>query len=159
MDLATITLSGVAGAVIWEIFKHYLSIFVKRRSEVRSTTEKMLREDVEHVVKLVCEVLELSISYFATPFESDKAQDFSRQIKARTKTAGLKISALNATLQTSKKAQIDLFLWTRFKEASTRELDVRRAEPWKDDDPRLNDIYKAANHLHASLSRARYASV
>jgi len=159
LDLATITLSSIAGAVLWEFLKPFIANLAKRQGEARATTQKMLRDDMDLIVKLVCEVLELSVSYFATPFESDKAQDYSRQIKARTKTAGLKISALNLTLAQSKKDQIDISLWTRFKEACTKELDVRRADAWKEDDPRLNDIYKAAHHLHASLSNARYASV
>lgn len=159
MDLKTISLSAIGGAAIWEIVKQLISAAAKRVQDSQESKRKMLREDIENVVKLVCEILESSTGYYATQFGSEKAQELSRQIKAKSKTAGMKLAALNAQLSESKKTDVDVTLWTRFKSATTQHLDVRRTEIWHDDDPRLAEIYKAANHLHSSLSKARYSTV
>lgn len=159
MDLKTITLSGLVGAILWELIRQFISVVIKRRQDAADGTRKLLREDLEQVVKLVCEVQELSISYFATDFDDDQAKEYSKQVRGKLKTGGMKITALNAHLQEKGKVIVDLSLWTRFKAATTKDLDVKRDGVWSDADPRLNDIYKAANNLHTALSRSRYSTV
>lgn len=159
MDLKTITLSGVVGAIIWELIRQLISAVIKRGQDAGDGTRKLLREDLEQVVRIVCEVQELSISYFATEFDDEKAREYSRLVKGKLKTGGMKITTLNSHLQEKGRVVIDLSLWTRFKTATTKDLDVKRDSAWSDADPRLNDIYKAANNLHAALSRSRYSTV
>lgn len=118
----------------------------------------MLRDDVEHVVRLVCEILEASVGYYATAFGTERASELSRQIRAKSKTAGMKLSAVNVQLVAFNKQPVDVGLWTTFKAAAARHLDVKRSAVWKDDDPRLAEIYKAAHHVHGSLNHARYAN-
>lgn len=159
MDLKTITWSAVAGGVLWEVIRQAITRLFRREQESAETTRKLLREDIESVVKLTCEVHELAVSYFAMDSTCDDALDVSRQIKGKLKTGGMQISTLNLHLNEKGHSKVELSLWTRFKSATTKDLDVKREEAWDDGDPRLNDIYRAANNLHMALSRARYATV
>lgn len=158
MDPKTFTVGALLGAALWEIFKQSLSALAKRNQESQEAKRKMLREDIEYVIGLVCELLETSVSYYATDFNTEKASDLSRQIKAKSKTVGMKLTAVNIQLSESKKETIEIRLWTAFKSTTAKHLDVTRTEIWKDDDSRLAEIYKAAHHMHSSLNKARYSN-
>ena len=159
MDIKTISISAILGALAWEVVKQVISAVAKRTQDSKELKRKMLREDIEYVAKLVCEILEASIGYYATVYGTEKAGDLSRQIKAKSKTAGMKLAAINFQLTESKKETVELSLWTSFKSASAKHLDVTRHETWHDDDPRLAEIYKTAHHVHSSLNKARYSNI
>lgn len=159
MDPKTISISAILGALTWEIVRQVISAIAKRTQDRKELTRKMLREDIEYVTKLVCEILEASVSYYATAYGTEKSGDLSRQIKAKSKTAGMKLAAVNFQLTESIKETVEISLWTSFKSASAKHLDVTRDETWHDDDPRLAEIYKTAHHVHSSLNKARYSNI
>lgn len=156
MDPKSISFGALVGALAWEVLKQVFSHFAKRSQDSQEAKRKMLRQDIEDLVKLICDILETSINYYSTDFSSEKARDLSRQIKAKSKTAGIKLTAVNSQLSVAGKKTVEIRLWTAFKLATTQHLDVTRKEVWKDDDPRLNEVYKAVNGLHFSLNKARY---
>jgi hypothetical protein len=158
MDPKSITFGAVLGALALEIVKQIFSHFSKRAQDSYESKRKMLRQDIDDLVKLVCEILEMSIGYYATDFNTEKAKDLSRQIKAKSKTTGMKLTAANTQLFATGKEEVKVRLWIAFKSATTQYLDVTRKETWKDDDPRLNEIYKTASVLHSSLNKARYSN-
>jgi citrate lyase gamma subunit len=155
---ATFTVGTVVGALLWEVIKQAVAYFSKRKIDSQDSKRKMLREDIEKIIGLICEIHETSISYYATEFDTDAARDLSKQIKAKTKTVGMKLTAVNTQLSDLDKGGLDIVLWTRFKTASAQHLDVKRTDIWNDDDPRLTEIYKAAHHMHSSLNKIRYAN-
>lgn len=158
MDPATITLSAILGALAWELGKQVISAVAKRTQDTKESTRKMLREDIEYLVGLVCEINEASLNYYATEFGTEKATDLSKKIKAKSKTAGMKLAAVNTQLAAASKETVDVRLWTSFKSAAAKHLDVTRAGIWPDDDPRLGEIYRAAHHVHNSLNKVRYSN-
>ena len=159
MDLKTVTFVGMLGALLWELLKQLISAFTKRRQESQELIRKMLRQDIELVIGLVCEILETSISYYSTEFSSENARNLSTQIKAKSKTVGLKLNAVNIQLIQVGNEGIEVRLWTLFKSKTGEYLDVTRAEIWSSDDARFVEIYKSAHHMHISLNKARYAIV
>lgn len=158
MDPKTLTLGAIFGAIIWEIFKQLVSSISKRFQESADSKRKMLRQDLECIVGIVCDINEASVNYFLSEFDSKECKDLSKQIRAKAKTAGLKLYAVNDQLAESGLSSIQIRLWTAFKAAASKDLDVSRATVWSDDDSRLAEIYKAAHHLHAALNRARYST-
>jgi lambda repressor-like predicted transcriptional regulator len=159
MDVKTISFGAAIGALIWEIVRQLISTIAKQTQDSKDLRRKMLREDIEYITGLVCEIHEASVGYYATEFGTEKAEDLSRQIKAKSKTAGMKLAAVNTQLAGFSKDTIEVRLWTSFKSAAAKHLDVSRADIWHDDDPRLNEIYKAAHHVHSSLNRVRYSNI
>lgn len=158
MDPKTISLSAILGALAWELVRQVISAVTKRTQDSKESTRKMLREDIEYVVGLICEIHEASVRYYATEFGTEKAGDLSKQIKAKSKTAGMKLAAVNTQLAASRNEVVDVRLWTSFKSAAAKHLDVTRAGVWPDDDPRLGEIYRAAHYVHNSLNKARYSN-
>jgi hypothetical protein len=159
MDLGSITFGVFVGAIGWEIFKQIVSAISKRVQESADSKRKMLREDIQCLAEIVCDINEAAVNYFLSEFTSDTAKDLSKQIRAKAKTAGLKLHAVKAQLSASSLQNVEIQLWIAFKAAASKHLDVARTDVWKDDDPRLAEIYRAANYLHAALNKARYATI
>jgi hypothetical protein len=159
MDPKSLGLGAIFGGMMWELFKQIISSTFKIIQTHSEQRNRLIREDIEVLIKFVCEILELSINYYALDFNSEKAKETSRQIKAKAKTAGMKLNTINTQLTSIGKEKIEIKMWTSFKYAATNNLDVLRQDIWSEDDPRLTEIYKAANILHISLNRARYSSI
>ena len=70
----------------------------------------------------------------------------------------MKLAAVNVQLAESKKETVEVRLWTSFKSAAAKHLDVNREKTWADNYPRLAEIYRAAHHVHHSLNKVRYAT-
>lgn len=158
MDPKTLTLAAIFGAIIWEIFKQLVASVLKRFHESADSKRKMLRQDLECIVGIVCDINEASVNYFLSEFDSDVCKALSKQIRVKAKTAGLKLYAVNVQLVELHLSSIEIRLWTVFKAAASKDLDVTRTTVWADDDSRLTEIFKAAHHLHAALNRARYSA-
>lgn len=143
---------------MWEGLKLLLATFAKRQQESQEAIRKMLRQDIELIIGLVCEILETSVNYYSTEFTSEKATALSMQIKSKSKTVGLKLSAVNMQLTQVGKEGIEVRLWTLLKSTTGKYLDVTRSEIWSSDDARFGEIYKSAHHMHIALNKARYAN-
>lgn len=157
MDFKSLGVGAIAGTIAWEICKQVFFHFYKRHSDAEDSRRKMLRDDIENVAKLACELNESATTYYALPFDSEKAQEISRQIKAKMKTAGMKLHAVSLQLSEMNKPKIDIRYWTAYKRAATAHLDVKRSCAWSDADPRLKEIHRCAHYFHISLNSARYA--
>ena len=90
MDPKTISFGAVIGALIWELARQVISTIAKRTQESKDLRRKMLREDIEDIAGLVCEIHEASVGYYSTEFGTEKAGDLSRQIKAKSKTESIR---------------------------------------------------------------------
>lgn len=157
MEFKSLGLGAIFGTIAWELGKHVFSHFFKRHSDAADAKRKMLRDDIENVAKLACDLNEAATSYYALPFDSEKAQELSRQIKAKIKTAGMKLHAVSVQLSELNKPKIDVSHWTAYKRAATAHLDVKRSGAWSDADPRLKEIHRCAHYFLISLNSARYA--
>ncbi|MDP3655167.1 MAG: hypothetical protein Q8R67_26205 [Rhodoferax sp.] len=157
MEFKSLGLGAIFGTIAWEIGKQIFSHFFKRHSDAADAKRKMLRDDIEGVAKLACDLNETATSYYALPYDSDKAQELSRQIKAKIKTAGMKLHAVSVQLSELNKPKIEVHYWTAYKQAATAHLDVKRSGVWPDDDSRLREIHRCAHYFHISLNTARYA--
>lgn len=159
MDPKSFTFGAVVGALLLEIGKQIIASIFKRRQDATDNKRKMLREDIEELSGLILSINENSVSYYATDFASAEARSLSTQIKARSKTAGIKLTAINTQLSGIGKPTIPTSRLFSLRNAATKYLDVKRDEPWNEDDPRLGEIHRAAHHLHMELNKARFLSV
>lgn len=89
-------------------------------------------------------------------YDSERAQELSRQIKGKIKTAGIRITAVNAQLKELNKPIIGISFWTHYKRAATSHLDEKRDDVWSDDDPRLSEILRFAGYYLNLLINAKY---
>lgn len=158
MDVPSLGAGGVLGIGIWELAKQLFGLWLKQKQGSIESSKRLLREDIECLAKLILEMQENSVRYYDCDFTSDTAKDLSRQIKAKSKTAGIKLTVINSQLSKSGGKEIPVRLWTVFKTMATKHLDVKRHNTWSDDDPRLTEIYKATNQLHTALNDARYSA-
>ena len=156
MNWESATIGAVGGTLCWEILKQVLSSISKRTLDSRESLRRLFREDTEKIIGLVCEIQDCAFEYYTTEFNGLEAKTLSKKIKIKSKSAGLKISAINVELNRAGKDQIPLVRWTAFKLSTAKHLDVTRSSNWADDDPRMAEIYKAAHHFHTELNRIRY---
>jgi len=159
LDLKDVGFGALVGAAGWELLKHLFSGAMKRHADAKESSRKLLRDDIEKLVALVCEVIEQTSVYYAASFESEVARQSSRLIRGKCKVIGAKLESLNATLNGQGVVAVNSTLWFRFKAATTQHLDVSRPGTWSDDDPRISEIYEAANFFHIELNRLRHDTV
>lgn len=156
MDFKNITIWTFVGAVSWEIFKQLLTLVFKRPQDSRDAQIKLLRQDVEEIISLALEIHENIMEYYSLNYDSDEAKTLSKQIKAKMKTTGMKLSSVNFQFLKNDKYLIDIKTWTDFKLTATENLDVKRVGVWNEGDARITNIYIKTHRLQFGLNKARY---
>jgi hypothetical protein len=159
MDAQSLGAGSIIGIGIWELGKKGFELLIKKKLDNSDLKRKLLREDIELIIELVLEIHESSITYYSMQYDDGKAKELSKLIKNKSKTVGMKISALNTQLRNNNSKIIDVALWTDFKKKTTEYLDVKRKGVWLDSDPRIISIYKSTNTFNKSLNSARYSSI
>lgn len=147
---------ALAGAIIWEISKQLFGSVLKRKEDSKSAKIQLLKLDLERVIELTLSIHENVLKYYSMKYDTDEAKEVSRHIKVKMKETGMMLNTLNYQFEKNNQHLIKIDSWTKFKQAATDNLDVKREDIWSENDVRIANIYKYTNRLQFVLNRARY---
>lgn len=159
MEAESLTTGAIFGAIVWEAGKQLLTNRINKIDKNIEKRNELIRNDVDAISQLICEIQEAAISYFRTNSNTDDAKELSTQIRKKLKTASIRISSLNKQVKDSESENKINRIWITFRASCTFHLDVQRDDIWDEEDPRINAIYKSANQLYSNLHTLRYSTV
>lgn len=148
--------SGVIGAVLWEVGKQVFGAIIKRRGDRVEGKRKLVRDDIATANERVTECLRDAVDYFSLLDGDARKAELARAVRHSMQTLSHEIRAINEGLGRLQLGGVESSLLISFRRAVTMQLDSVGLQPLPPDDPVVSAMYRAAHHLQLAFAKLRY---